>query len=116
MNDKKWYENIPEQGVLCKSIYGVILIKSHITEKYVDGYVVEYLIDDDGNQFNINEVTPLTPQEWWQFAPWQDVDENTPKNTPVLTIDNYGVIGIEQYLYWGYLKGTRKWLPLPEEK
>ena len=104
MINKQWSKNIPKQGVLCRCpAFGNLVEITELTEKDIKTY----------EKLGAMPV-PITSDEWWQFAPWQDVDENTPKNTPVLTIDNYGVIGIEQYLYWGYLKGARKWLPLPE--
>ncbi len=64
---KKWYENIPPQGILI-----------HIKDDDFNEIIVfkpEHL-----ERFSIEELdrcTPLTHHEWWKFAPWQSIETVT---------------------------------------
>ena len=63
--ESKWYENIPENGVLINikdnDFNEVILFKPIHKERFSDD--------------ELEGCTPITAAEWWDFAPWQDMKD-----------------------------------------
>lgn len=105
---KKWHENIPKNGVLCRenTMGGVVRItgKSNLYQGNVmDGVSKRH--------FDIDDLTPLTAAEWWKFAPWQDMD-SAPNNTPIFVRYDDGLVSIEIALNWAVRKNIVAWLPL----
>lgn len=61
-----------------------------------------------------NEVSKLmTPADWWEAAPWQDIDENTPRKQLILAMDKNNKMSF--ILLTMSSAEWIKWLPLPEE-
>lgn len=61
----------------------------------------------------IKTVESLTPEEWWKYAPWQDINDSTPRKEMILAIDanknmRFVVLAMS-------IKTWEKWLPLPEK-
>lgn len=105
----KWYyENIPEKGVLCKTKKGNI---HAITELYG-----KYLVKtQSGNVMCYSELTPITAEEWWDFAPWKDI-ETAPAFETIVAMDDLGktfptAFTDEEEIPRSHYK---KWLPLPK--
>lgn len=61
-----WTDNIPKNGVLCKDIQGNV---TSITG-YDPNDEYKFVICEE---YRVKTATPLTPQEWWGYAPWQDI-------------------------------------------
>ena len=105
-----WADNIPEQGVLCKDGDVFSLVVTKLNYKPV---VVMY----SGEERLVNELTPITPKEWWQFAPWQDMDSIPTDGTKVL-IKESG-LHENEYVFIGDSNSPSicaiAWLPLPEQ-
>jgi hypothetical protein len=38
-------------------------------------FIVEHKLENGSYVFYESELTPLTPAEWWDFAPWQDMKD-----------------------------------------
>ncbi len=111
----KWHENIHEKGVLCK-------IKSTGRIILVEGLKGATVAVQGGLESYPEHLTPLTAAEWWDFAPWHDM-ESAPL-CKIFIVDGYGnvVIGRKyervcsqfvtchdnQEIY-----NPKKWLPLP---
>ena len=58
--EKPWYENIPEHGVLCNTkSFGVVVIKEWNEDLN--------LVGDDFTDYEMSEVTPLTNEEIKKF-------------------------------------------------
>lgn len=58
--EKPWYENIPEHGVLCHSkIYGITAITKY-------NRCLNH-VEDDYARFEMSDVTPLTNEEIKKF-------------------------------------------------
>lgn len=110
---KKWYENIPKKGMLCKvkSSDTVVVI---VSSKQNPFNSVNFICKDkDGFYVTHDELTPLTSEEIWQFMPWQGMD-SAPMNKPMLVTNNQDNVfstvlfaEIERDCY-------KKWLPLPQ--
>ena len=125
MSKKKWHENIPEKGVLCKDSNGSIV--RIMGKSKFDGMVVDDCVSQ--TDFNIDELTPLTAAEWWKLAPWQDIKDAKKdmlflallKNgnvIPAYISSEHGDIGIrlvngeiDEIYPVNYFKG---WLPIPQ--
>ena len=60
--EKPWYENIPEKGVLCSwsSLAGYRLIVSYDEEDYL-------VYDEDDNHYDAHSMTPLSNNKIKQF-------------------------------------------------
>ena len=61
--EKPWYENIPEKGVLCKNRWlgeGYRLIVSYSEEDYL-------VYDEDDNHYDAHSMTPLSNNKIKQF-------------------------------------------------
>jgi len=107
--ETKWYENIPQQGVLCKeSGTGFIFAVSH------------EMVSTAPSLKDIDRLTPLTAAEWWQFAPWQSMS-SAPRDGSLLLIWclhawHIGYYDSENECFAScefLLLGAEKWLPLP---
>lgn len=112
MTDKKWYENIPKNGVLCKvaadDAQFVYIRDTHDLAEFCCDYAADETI-----------LTPITPTEWWNFAPWQDIKE-AKGNEKVFLLFSDGFMTVDRpdYTkigYGGLRVGAIKFLPLPEE-
>jgi len=103
MSNKKWHENIPENGVLCKDYSGII--KLIIASNMYDGWT------NSGEFIALENLTPLTAQEWWDFAPWQGMD-SAPIETELLASRN-GIFSVVYFMQESQKKSYEKWLPLP---
>jgi len=117
MKNKEWYENIPEQGVLCKSKDNFIL---NIIDYEIDDFLV---ICDRHEAYPIEYITPTTPQEWFAFAPWNYDMNSAPKDgTLILLKNSYNYVDIA-YSYlrgWAttgddYFNNPIAWLPLQDQ-
>lgn len=125
MNDKKeWYKEIPENGVLCKDCFNGYVLVIPVNE---DNERVlcdnEDCVTTMGAGYHHDDLTPITAQEWWEFAPWRNI-RTVPSNENVFVIAN----GVFQYCpcqfdgkYWLDIYGDiiedffpTKWLPLPK--
>ena len=114
MSIKKWHDDIPDGGVLCKRKNGEIVLITHLSGIYKDATT------PNGNTFVTRNLTPLTAAEWWDFAPWQDMDSAPRDGSRVLLLSVSGRIEIG-YFYnncWHDLGNSRLdakfWLPLPQ--
>lgn len=72
MATNNWWDNIPENGILCRDNAG-LLVKIVPCDKDGDDY---YALNDDedcisscGDGYYHEELTPLTAAEIWQFMP-----------------------------------------------
>jgi len=63
---KEWHENIPENGVLCKHEDGRIVLLKVVDNDW--GYGLS-----PANGYYLADLTPLTADEFWGVAPWQDM-------------------------------------------
>ena len=119
MNEKKWHENIPERGMLCKEKSSGSIVRIIGETDHVD---FDMVFDDSMRRhvYDPDELTLLTAAEWWDFAPWQDM-KDAPLLIPIFAIgkmdfEDGNVCNIvmlhddEQYCWY------KKWLPLPKEK
>ena len=79
--NKKWHEEIPPQGVLRKEISSGSIVRIIGKSHKHNGFVVDDCLTP--NAFDVAELTPLTAQEWWEFAPWQSI-ETAPIDTPII--------------------------------
>jgi len=113
MSEKEWYENIPAGGVLCKHKNGTTVLIKTAVGKW--GFDMSSL-----NSHFLDELTPLTAAEMWEFMPWLDMD-SAPSGTHILLIDSNGHVG-SGFIYQtdAELKCSVcnfhpiKWLPLPK--
>jgi len=111
--ETKWHENIPENGVLCKKTNGAVrLIKSVI------GNVAYF--DNQCNGIHVDDLTPLTAAEWWDFAPWKDMKDAPPNDRILILCENGNIEtafplnkGIWQGCNSGFNYTPVKWLPFP---
>jgi hypothetical protein len=125
MSNKKWYEKIPDQGAIVK-IDTPSLCIAHIAKVSNNGYVIDVF---GNNDYNINDLSPITAQDWWQFAPWQPI-ETAPKKGYFLGISKTNEIQLVEFstgfrIGNSYFKEEcftdssgepfcpEKWLPLP---
>lgn len=130
MNDKKWYENIPENGVLCKCSDGSYKLITSIENDYHMDDCTIYGVSDFGED-EIDYLTPLTADEWWKFAPWQDMDSAPRDGSDItaITKDSGGKICTAYYdpeeeCFITDFKSNGnfyrvfdfKWLPLPKAR
>jgi hypothetical protein len=117
---KQWQQEIPQQGVLVKQIFnGIKLISclASIASLVHDDdltitrqYGVDAIGDDIGD---ISEITPLTAEEWWQFAPWEPI-ETAPRKEMIIAVTESGIMRMivltmssDKYV---------KWLPLAKRQ
>jgi hypothetical protein len=116
MNEKKWNENIPDGGVLCKENSSGSIVRILSKSNLFNGMVMDDCVSK--NHFDTDELTPLTAEEWWQFAPWQDMD-SAPLLTQIFisgerdfedgTVFNIVMLHDDEQRGW-----YKKWLPLPK--
>jgi len=117
---KEWHENIPENGVLCYAPNGIMTNIILVTS---DGRAW----NGDSNWFNVDQLIPLTAEEWWDFAPWQDMDKPVTANNNFLVmtrhreivtvyLSKHGAIRREHSGSEILIKDCLKWLPLPTNK
>ena len=114
-----WINNINDDcGMLVTDAHGTIHIVSHI-----DGDIAKSPISDleeMGSKIDYVEyLKPITPEEWWQFAPWQDIEtaptqeyilgKRKQKGLPVAICFVNSDIAREQFH-----KNYTKWLPIPK--
>jgi hypothetical protein len=68
MSNSNWPDNIPPQGMLCTG-YGLLhkIVAKADEESYPGGVCV---VSDTGAHQFVSNLTPITPQDWWDFAPW----------------------------------------------
>ncbi|MGZ5077006.1 MAG: hypothetical protein ACXV9R_10320 [Methylobacter sp.] len=109
-----WSDNIPEQGVLCVSTISNSLHLITRADK-------EWAYTVSGCPRVIKQLRPLTPQEWWQFAPWQSMDTAPMDGTEVLLKnEKHQIEACCFYGDWCYGENYTDflnpiaWLPLPE--
>lgn len=119
MTDKKWYENIPENGVLCRYLGCDGSHFVHIKDRTdLNEFCLDYGLNDE-------DIKPIAPNEFWQFAPWQDL-KDAPAKQEILVefvidsekfIIQVSKIDNEFYNHLGQeiTANPIKWLPLPEE-
>jgi len=88
MSKKKWHENIPAGGVLCKENSSGSIVRIIGKSNLDDSMVIDDCVSS--HHFYHDELTPLTAAEWWEFAPWKDMD-SAPRDEPMLIIAN-GVV------------------------
>lgn len=106
MSDKKWYENIPEQGVLCTNFEEM---SNDIPFVVVTNNLMSSATEDD-----LKNIRLATPSEWWQFAPWRDMKDAPNSEIILLSFDdNQYRADYSDLLLNGFY--ANKWLPLPEE-
>lgn len=109
-----WADNIPEAGILCDKNGQVIKITGYDED-------IDRVFDTYGNTYLIDNLTPLTPQQWWEFAPWNYDMDSAPKGEIVLLKDIDGGVYSDQFLNKQWLganscQGPIAWLPLPESE
>ena len=122
MNEKKWHENIPENGALTVSDSHDFIV-NHI--KSIDSF--GYALDGFGEQMSINRMRPITADEWWKFAPWKDMG-SAPRDEPLILIcsgvvqdcimgisEENQIYSIETGEIFGIVDNNDNWLPLPKE-
>ncbi|MDP1772752.1 MAG: hypothetical protein Q8L15_10750 [Methylobacter sp.] len=112
-----WSDNIPEGGVLCRGYLGqLVLIKLREDD---------FMIDDIGNEHHIDHIKAVSPQEWWDFAPWNyDMDVCPIGNLFLLLDDGYVGEGYKSANYVDHIMASAQervtnaiaWLPLQENK
>jgi hypothetical protein len=113
MEKKKWHENIPENGVLCRHKDGRTLLIKTAGDEW--GFDVS-----SANSHYLNDLTPITAAEWWDFAPCQNM-ESAPINIDILIDIGGGKLVIGR----GYkdifitpqgaiINNPVKWIPLPQ--
>jgi len=115
--NKEWHENIPENGVLCKTKSGGIRLTTRNEGDFcfLDGGNINYMYAED--------LSPLTADEFWKFAPWQDMD-SAPRDETHFLINHNGVL-CDCWFKFGLFRALNpidanefvvidfKWLPLP---
>jgi hypothetical protein len=108
--NKKWHENIPENGVLCKEKSSGSIVR--ITEKSCS---IKLVIDDRSKRhvYDPDELTPLTAAEWWDFAPWQDM-KDAPLFVDIMVHKNNGKVFSARLVAEFERDNYKKWLPLPQ--
>jgi len=189
MNDKKWHENIPAGGVLCKKESGSIVLVEKLkgaTVKLLGSFnemypeeltpltaaeIIKFLpesglnidvllrsydftVDFDGQVCGLvagdmgyedtgifiddsckNAINgEYTDDEWWEFAPWQDMKDAPPDTAVLLIYDEpswgsytqelekaYFDEHTQKWRFWlndkeisTHENGIIKWLPLPQ--
>jgi len=67
MSNKEWYEEIPRNGVLCKNQHGLMINAVEVV------HGVAFNAEENG--LSVRDLTPVTVQEWWDFAPWQPIED-----------------------------------------
>jgi len=103
---KEWHENIPENGVLCKDDTGEIQLITKV--KGIFGFRgLDY-------GYPLSKLTPLTADEFWDFAPWRDM-RDAPEKQKILILFSDSVTRImyfnpEMLNYDAY---PVKWMSLP---
>jgi len=104
---KEWYENIPENGVLCKKSTGAIRLITSVSNNiaYFDG-------DNKCNGIHVEDLTLLTAAEWWDFALWQGMD-SAPLEKEIMVISGTGIFSVVYFMQESQKKYYIKWLPLP---
>ncbi|MGZ4968077.1 MAG: hypothetical protein ACXV8O_01560 [Methylobacter sp.] len=102
-----WANNIPKKGILCKPKGAVSIVK-------IIGYDLDIkrVFDDDANLYKADDLEPLTPQEWWQFAPWNYDMDIAPQGLLFLKYDNGH---IDRGCARTNIGRPIAWLPLPEK-
>jgi len=73
------------------------------TNSIIIGLVIDYMVSVKGK--------PLTLQEWWSMAPWQDMD-STPKDSLILLKDNAGNVSVSRwdFCYECWMFNSREFL------
>jgi len=118
MINKIWHENIPENGVLCKEKSSGSIVRIMGKSNLLD-----IMVMDDcrrRNHFGTDELTPLAAEEWWKFAPWQDID-SAPRDGTLIFIHHNKSSCIGYYSDGFFIADANdceilspiKWLPLP---
>jgi hypothetical protein len=111
MSDEKWYDNLPEQGVLCICNNDFIAL---IDRYEPDARGIPFV----GSGQRFSNARPITPDEWWQLAPWQPI-ETAPYDTWVVVLDDSGNFFMASFYLGKWSNGygldinAKKWLPLP---
>ena len=65
-----WFESIPEKGILCKE-------KGRNTYHLITEIDKDYNMDEcerTADGIDVDDLTPLTAEDIWQFMPWQPMD------------------------------------------
>jgi hypothetical protein len=109
MSNDKWWENIPNRGMLIKNL------DTNLRQIVPFAVITKAVIDDDTD---ISHARPATAEEWWQFAPWQPI-ETVPLRQKVLMLcsdDRIRLLYFDKKWLANYLPEIKpiKWLPLPK--
>ena len=119
MKNKVWYEEIPNQGVLCmvdNDPKWIILALSYNKE------TKSILTADKCGGFLLDAVKPLTPQEWLDCAPWNYNMDNADRSKRLILNYKGKIIINAFYGINGWESGgvsyneADAWLPLPDNK
>jgi hypothetical protein len=124
----EWHKNIPEKGMLAINGDDDVEIIVGMTVDYdTDGFAYNDAVSKSGDTFDIKHLRPITAEEWWDFAPWQDMDTLAAYDNVLLTDfinfekgfinDNgraYGALPISPSPLLAFT--PIKWLPLPLPK
>ena len=116
MEQNNWWDNIPENGVLCKDDSGDLQLIT--SAKGIFGFrSLDY-------GYPLSKLTPLTAAEIWQFMPWQSMDSAPRDGKRIIIICKGGHFDVG---YWNLeddcfkslislakIYHAAKWLPLPE--
>ncbi len=120
---KNWYDNTLKKDILCRDLFGqgVVNVINVIVKEGINIAVTGY-----GNNVPLTSVRPITPQEWWDFAPWNhDIDSAPNSGKNIFLKFKNGYVGEAYKCESGefYLSAAQQrcndpiaWLPLPENK
>ena len=64
------------------------------------------------SDYGYEDLVPLTATDWWQFAPWQEM-ETAELMTMIIVINNDGVFTMTMLHDDKQRAAYKKWLPLP---
>jgi hypothetical protein len=116
-----WSDNIPECGVLCKTLVSErvgVAMKRDNPDDCSD-------VDFFGRPTNPRHIIPITAAEWWQFAPWNYDIGSAPINKEQLILVKrhdgaiYRAYWHKMYSCWWsgsiQVMNPIAWLPLPED-
>jgi hypothetical protein len=104
--NEKWLESIPENGTLVRVKDGVFNEIIVLHPRYIKKFGKEQLAAV------LEECTPLTANEIWQFMPWNAID-SAPTGIRVMVINKHDSLQIVTIWKDSERSKYKKWLPLP---
>jgi len=118
MATNNWWDNIPENGILCKEKSSGAIVRIIGKTNHVD---FDMVFDDcvSRHTYDPEELTPLTAAEIWQFMPWYQIETAPPRNSNILGVEKYGgIVACHVYADGTIKEGDYKiqlikWQPLP---